>query len=515
MRDRLIAAVGFAATLAVARALAGSHAPEPPRKLMDPLLGEFMDSMPVYGMLPSIAPADVERWSQLGREASRCSRAGDVDGVAAAYRAQIGIYRLNPDPYVALAMLEAGRGNDKAALEHLRAAVARGFTDFSRLARAEAAARLRNDMGLFKLEAAMPDLRKAEEEFAGWDSFHYARSREPSEVLQSHGMLHERIALIAPVLGERQVRLWNRLVDRSTAAELEVYIAQNKEAADVDDVLARLMAIYAQRPVLRWEILPTTAARKLSDVASIVLARGADHALRPGALTCAAVAQNANRDAKSVLRPAAATWIRSALAEVLSRYPSSDFAPLAATGLIRTEAEMGNMPRASEVYAAFRAANAGAEPVLDQMRDELGVLALRAGGMPPFRVTALDGTVLTPDALLGRVAVLDFWTMSCRACVEGFDTLRRLETTYGERIAVVGVSFDAVPEEDLRAWIVAHKVPGRQVKEGSAWDSELVEKFGIADIPFRVVVGTDGKVLAVNEHGKRLEKAVAAALGRK
>jgi hypothetical protein len=115
-----------------------------------------------------------------------------------------------------------------------------------------------------------------------------------------------------------------------------------------------------------------------------VLARGADDPLRAGALACSAVAQNANRDAKGVLRPASAAWIETSLGEVLSRYPRSGFAELAAVGSVRTQAEAGRMDRAAATYEAFRAAHGDEEALLSRVRDGLGDLALRAGDFPRF-----------------------------------------------------------------------------------------------------------------------------------
>jgi len=40
----------------------------------------------------------------------------------------------------------------------------------------------------------------------------------------------------------------------------------------------------------------------------------------------------------------------------------------------------------------------------------------------------------------------------------------------------------------------------------------VVRAFGIKEIPFNVVVGRDGTVRAVNEQGKRIEKAVRATV---
>ena len=69
--------------------------------------------------------------------------------------------------------------------------------------------------------------------------------------------------------------------------------------------------------------------------------------------------------------------------------------------------------------------------------------------------------------------------------------------------------------EALREWIARENVPGTQIHDGLSWESELVRAFGVNEIPFSVVVGSDGSVVAVNEHGKRLEKAVKIAVRAK
>jgi thiol-disulfide isomerase/thioredoxin len=485
------------------------------RKQTDPLLAEFIDFMPHYGMLPDLSSEEVEQWLAWGREGGKRLRAGDAPGAEAAYRAQLAIYSVSPEPFLALASLHASQHHDKQALVELRAAVARGFADLQRFARAEAATTLRKSMDLLALEDAIPMLKKAEDDWAGWEAFQ-ADTAPPSltEALQIHGKLHERVALMAPVLGPRQVGLWKRVIDRSTAAQLETYVIKKKDAPDLDDALTRLMAIYADGATLRWEVLPAAVAQRLSSVSSKVLARGADHPLRPGALACSSVAQNANRDAKRLLKTASADWIEKSLGEVLARYPESPFSAIAVTGLVRTQAEVGRMDRAAAAYDRFRAAHGDDGELLARVRDDLGELALRAGGLPAFRATTLDGGVVTPESLRGKVTVLDFWATWCRPCIDGFPALARIQTKHGDRVNVVGVSLDDMPEEALRTWIATEGLAGRHIQEEVGWESEFVRQFGVKEIPFNVVVGADGSVLAINEHGKGLEKAVTAALAR-
>ena len=71
---------------------------------------------------------------------------------------------------------------------------------------------------------------------------------------------------------------------------------------------------------------------------------------------------------------------------------------------------------------------------------------------------------------------------------------------------------DELSVAELRDWIVREGVPGDQIHDGLSWDSELVRIFGVKEIPFNVVIGPDGDVLAVNQQGRELEKTVRAAL---
>jgi hypothetical protein len=99
--------------------------------------------------------------------------------------------------------------------------------------------------------------------------------------------------------------------------------------------------------------------------------------------------------------------------------------------------------------------------------------------------------------------------------VEEFDTMRRIAERHGDDVTLLGVNLDSSEElssDDLRRWIAQREVRGEQLHDGRSWESELVESFGVKEIPFSVVVAPDGAVLAVNAHGKRLEKAVKAAL---
>ncbi len=480
------------------------------------LLAEYTDFLPQVEMMPQLLPQDVERFVSLGEEGRKRLRSGDYKGAEAAFRAQVAIFPPNPEPHVSLAILAATRGSRKAALEHLRAAVVRGFTDLLRVERAEGWIGLRSHPNFLALQDAIPKLLEAERKWGGWESFR--ASRPPDDLaaaLRAHTLWRGVLEGMASALGPRLLRLWNRVNDRATAALLEAYVDERPQAPDLGDALQRLMALYSEGPLFRWEILPPASARRLAAVARTVLDRFPGSPMRPGALACRAVTAFASRDRRGALQPEAVEEIRASLGEILTHHAGSPFVAAAVEGLVRTEVEVGRMDLAAEAYRRFRDGHAGNRALQEQVRERLGELTLRAGGLPEFRATALDGGSVEREALRGKVVVVDFWATWCGPCIEQLPSLRRIAERHRDRVLVLGVSLDLaedVSAQDLRGWIARENVPGRQLYDGLGWDSELVRAFGVKEIPFSVVVGADGAVLAVAKQGRGLENAVRAAL---
>lgn len=480
----------------------------------DKLIAQAHDYLPHFGVLPQLTPAEVERYVALGTDGTRRLREGDAAGAEAAFRAQLSIFSLNPEPHVSLAVLAERRRDEKAAIEHLTDAVLRGF-DLPSVARAEAWIRLRKNDRFLALQDVVPILQANEAKWGGWnlERAEYA-PRDVAGVLQGHERVSVLVEQMAPALGPRLTRLWKLRNDRAAAALLEAYVAERPQAPDLDVALARLMDLYTGGTFLQWGKLPPEVARRLKAVSDLALARFPEGPMRPGALVCRALGRYSERDAKGNLPASEASLVRQDLNEVLALSPVATFIAVAVEGLVRSEAESGRMDRAAEHYKRFRQAHASDAALLASVRNRLGVLGLRAGGLPDIRTVALDGVPLGPEELRGKVVILDFWATWCGPCLEELPTLRRIVERHGEEVIVIGVNLDWAddfPKEDLVEWVAREKVPGRQIHEGLSWDSELVKAFGVKEIPMSVVAGPDGAIVAMNEHGKQLEKTVRVA----
>ncbi len=467
-------------------------------------------------MMPNLTAEEVERFVALGEEGRGLFRTGDIEGAEKAFLGQLAIFAGNHEPFLYLAFIEAMRGGEDDALGRLRAAVVRGYTDLLHVERAEAWRRLRKHPRFLDLQDCIPALLEVDREWPTRELFKAGLAPESLEVvLRERAAVLGRIDRIAPALGPKLTGRWKILIDRMSAAMLETYIAKRPDASDFAEALERIMTFYADGPLLRWGLLPEEPARRFGKVCETMLKRAPESRMRPVALVGKALSKNTERNKKGVLGESAAVEIGKLLEEVLTLPHNSAVAPIAAVGLIRTELELGRRDAAAERYRRISEEHAGDEAMLDSVREDLGEWALLLGGLPRFTASTFEGETVSSDELLGKIAVIDFWATWCGPCVEGFPSLRRIEERHGDEVRLVGVNLDYADDlelEELLEWVASNDVRGSHLWDGQSWDSPLVKSFGVKEIPFSVVVAADGNVLAVNEHGKELEKAVRTAV---
>ncbi len=135
------------------------------------------------------------------------------------------------------------------------------------------------------------------------------------------------------------------------------------------------------------------------------------------------------------------------------------------------------------------------------------------GEAPAFSAGDLRGVEVRLAALRGRPVLIDFWASWCPPCRGTALTVRRLAAEYGDRLAIVGVSLD----EDRRAYeafVYNHHLPGHQIFDGG-WDGPVASRYGVAavGIPYGVLVGEDGRVVARGSSLSVIEAEIARRLG--
>lgn len=132
---------------------------------------------------------------------------------------------------------------------------------------------------------------------------------------------------------------------------------------------------------------------------------------------------------------------------------------------------------------------------------------------PEINLPSPDGTPIALSSLRGKVVLIDFWASWCGPCrMENPNVVRLYNEKKNQGFEVYSVSLD----KDKTAWIKAIEKDGliwpSHVSDLAYWSSVVVKQYGFQGIPFTVLVGRDGKILAKGLRGQQLEEAVTRYL---
>ncbi len=115
----------------------------------------------------------------------------------------------------------------------------------------------------------------------------------------------------------------------------------------------------------------------------------------------------------------------------------------------------------------------------------------------------------------GKVVLVDFWAAWCGPCMaEAPNVVKAYEKYHPKGFEIIGISLDNSKDKMLAA-MKEKGMTWRQYFDGLGWKSKVGSQYGIHAIPATYLVGPDGKIIAGNVRGKRLEEELEKALGQK
>lgn len=144
-----------------------------------------------------------------------------------------------------------------------------------------------------------------------------------------------------------------------------------------------------------------------------------------------------------------------------------------------------------------------------------GAQAIEAGNaLPLASVPSADSGAVTLVDGKARATYIDFWASWCGPCRRSFPWMNHLQQKFGAqglRIVAINVDSKRSDANDFLAQVPA--------KFELAYDArgDVARRFGVETMPSSVLVGGDGKVIAVHqgfrdEDEAALEARIAAAL---
>ena len=111
----------------------------------------------------------------------------------------------------------------------------------------------------------------------------------------------------------------------------------------------------------------------------------------------------------------------------------------------------------------------------------------------------------------GKVALIDFWASWCRPCRAEIPNIKKIHEKYGGKDFVV-ISLNVWDKPDGQA---------KAIKDlGMTWTQltdatrNATDTYGIEGIPQILLIDKDGKILARDLRGEKIEQAVKKALGK-
>jgi thiol-disulfide isomerase/thioredoxin len=138
---------------------------------------------------------------------------------------------------------------------------------------------------------------------------------------------------------------------------------------------------------------------------------------------------------------------------------------------------------------------------------------LRPGAQPfAFKATDIKGNPVTIAQYKGKVLMLDFWATWCGPCVGEIPNVLAVYKKYHTKgFDVVGISLDN-DKSALTNFLKEKKIPYRQIFNGKGWSDPIARQYGVRGIPFMLLIGKTGNIVAVDPRGDALEPAVRHAL---
>lgn len=157
----------------------------------------------------------------------------------------------------------------------------------------------------------------------------------------------------------------------------------------------------------------------------------------------------------------------------------------------------------------------------EHFEDRMARLDLVGKSAPPIACSDVDGKPVSLADLKGKVVLIDFWATWCPPCVASIPASNALAQKYHDQgFMILGVNVDAMHEDvkeastvlqSVRRFLVKHRVTWLNVLNGHG-KSDFAAAYSVEQIPANFLVGRDGKIVAVEQHGEMLERDVIRAL---
>ena len=137
--------------------------------------------------------------------------------------------------------------------------------------------------------------------------------------------------------------------------------------------------------------------------------------------------------------------------------------------------------------------------------------ALQGGALksklPAFTATDVKGQKVTEKALKAKLNVVSVWASWSYSSTDQQYKLKTLKNKYGDKLGIVSICVDGRPA-DCKHRVERDSLKWSTVCDGRMWNTPLLAKFGLADVPANLIIDERGIVLERNLQPQKLEERV-------
>ncbi|HMQ06161.1 MAG TPA: TlpA disulfide reductase family protein [Saprospiraceae bacterium] len=122
--------------------------------------------------------------------------------------------------------------------------------------------------------------------------------------------------------------------------------------------------------------------------------------------------------------------------------------------------------------------------------------------VPDFKIYLLDEpqNVLTPQMMLGRVYLIDFWATWCGGCILKMPGLSEVYDKYSKKgFEILSISLDNRVEAVNNFRQKRYSLPWLNAIELNGFKSDIARRFEVSSIPKSILVEPNGNILAIGD----------------
>lgn len=127
--------------------------------------------------------------------------------------------------------------------------------------------------------------------------------------------------------------------------------------------------------------------------------------------------------------------------------------------------------------------------------------------LPTFSAVDIKGRRVTQDQLKGKVNVVSLWATWNYTSTDIQHRLQQAKKKYGEKLGLLSICLDGRPAE-CRNKVNRDSINWPNVCDGKMWQSPLVMKLGLTDVPANLLVNDKGVVIERNLAPQQLEEKI-------